>query len=62
MLSSKVPSQDKDYPANLVVDAVLRLKVYRHVPFYWVFRPSCLEKVLIPNTQMTGPLNTTMPL
>jgi len=32
-LSSKVLSQDKDYFANLAVDAVLRLKVYRHVLF-----------------------------
>ena len=29
-LSSKVLSQDKDYFANLAVDAVLRLKVQRH--------------------------------
>jgi chaperonin GroEL (HSP60 family) len=28
-LSSKVLSQEKDYFANLAVDAVLRLKVYR---------------------------------
>jgi len=29
-LSSKVLSQDKDYFANLAVDAVLRLKVHYH--------------------------------
>src|SRR4051812_28898311 len=35
-LSSKVLSQDKDYFANLAVDAVLRLKVSRcgSIPFY----------------------------
>ena len=33
-LSSKVLSQDKDYFANLAVDAVLRLKVHSNYAYY----------------------------
>ena len=44
-LSSKVLSQDKDYFANLAVDAVLRLKVCHVIPLPFVILLTCITGI-----------------